>query len=61
MQKEELSERLQVERFEILEIDEGVLFTFDPVTNTCCPVNTDCSCFLNVIFGCGSGGCGEGS
>jgi hypothetical protein len=46
--------------FEIVELDDTALFGFEQTTNSCCPINTDCSCFLNVIFGCGGGGCGDG-
>jgi hypothetical protein len=53
-------ELLNSEPIEIVEIDDAALFGSDPVVNTCClPPNTDCSCLINVIFGCGRGGCGE--
>ena len=40
--------------FEIVELDAAALGVQE--TNSCCPINTDCNCFLNELFGCG--GCG---
>lgn len=59
MQQENASGPVRIEPIEIVELDDGALLGIDPVTNSCCPINTDCSCFLNVIFGCG--GCGGDS
>jgi hypothetical protein len=57
MQKERSFE-LRSEPFEVVELDDIALLGVDQSTNSCCPINTDCTCLINALLGCG--GCGEG-
>lgn len=40
------SELVMSEPSEIVELDDAALLGVEP-TNTCCPINTDCSCWPN--------------